>query len=111
MGLRRGLDSLPGDRETQSAVRELLLTLRRHRDDWLESDRLAGIAAVPRDRAARILRVLEESFVLDCDGSGRYRLKKDRLLEHELDAFVRRVDTHHGALRDNVTRFRERYGR
>ncbi|MBA4371009.1 MAG: hypothetical protein C0418_05465 [Coriobacteriaceae bacterium] len=111
MGLRRGLDSLPGDRETQSDVRELLLTMRRHRDEWLDAEQAAVIAAVSRESAGRILRVLDDSFVLDCDGSGRYRLKADRLVEHELDVFVRRVDTHHGALRDNVTRFRERYGR
>ena len=58
-----------------------------------------------------MLSVLDEFFVLDSDDDpARYCYERDRLLELEIDRFLRRADTHSDALQHNVEKFRQRYG-
>ena len=95
MSLKRALNSLPHDRETQMAIHECLLALQRHEGEWLEVGRVAVASGVPEPLSRT---------------TPRYRYAPDRLLALEVGSFLRRSEARTGKLQDNVARFRERYG-
>lgn len=112
MSLGKALESLPGDRATQAAVREVLLALGRHVGEALPAARVADAAGISAESAATILEVLCEGRVVRRgDDSGRYVYSPDRVVSLDVDTFVRRVGSRTGMLQDNLGRFRERYGR
>ncbi|MDH4139708.1 MAG: hypothetical protein OEV43_03970 [Coriobacteriia bacterium] len=111
MSLKRALESLPADRETSSTVRDILTMFRRHPDAWMSCRHVANIVDRSVETSRGILAVLAESGVLDFDSAeSKYRYEQDTLLNIEIDRFVRRVDSHAGAVQSNVERFRQRYG-
>ncbi len=111
MSLRVALERLPHDRESEVLLRNLLAVLRHHADEWLEPREIAPILHSTADSVGSILEVLSECFVLDFDdGPPRYVYRIDRMLEIEIDRFVRGSDSRSGMLQNNVERFRQRYG-
>lgn len=112
MSLRRGLESLPRDRETESCVKELLLTLRRHEGEWLSAVEVAEMAGVADRCVGRVLETFAATSVINREGEPpKFRFAPDRLLVLEVESFLRRAASHTGMLQDSVARFRERYGR
>lgn len=112
MSLNGALSHLPGDRDTQQRVREILLALKRHVGEELACERLAESAGVPVAGTEKVLCELARGRVISFDeGSGRYLYKPDRLTAMDVDGFLRRVAVRTGMLQNNVERFRERYGK
>lgn len=112
MSLKRGLETLPPDRETEACVRELLLALRRHEGEWLDAGQLARIAGLPERCLIKALPVFADARVVERRSDpAAYRFVPDRLLTLEVDSFLRRADVKTGKLQNNVSRFRTRYGR
>ncbi len=112
MSLKRGLESLPADRETQTCVRELLLALERHCGEWLEVSQVARMSGVGERCAGTTLPVLARAGVVSAKTDpAAYRYDPDRLLRLEVAGFLRRADFRTGKLQDNVSRFRQRFGR
>jgi len=111
MSLRSALETLPSDRGTLSAVREIVALFARHPGEWTGVDRIATVTEVQPDIVRRVLTVLSSSFVLDSDDdSERYCYQSDALLDLEIKRYLRRIDTHSNVLRSNVEEFRRRYG-
>jgi hypothetical protein len=111
MSLRTALDTLPSDRATLAAVREIIGLFARHPGEWIAASRVVEITEMPTDTTRRVLRVLDSSFVLDSDDdSERYCYERDALLDLEVKRYLRRADTHSATLRSNVEEFRRRYG-
>lgn len=111
MSLRKGLRSLPSDRETEISIKELFNALRRHEGEWLSAERICRISGVMPLMVDRILPALVEAAVLGSrDEPAVYRFAPDRLLSLEVESFLRRAETRTGKFQDDVARFRERYG-
>jgi hypothetical protein len=111
MSLRSALETLPSDRTTLAAVREIVELFSRHPGEWITARRIIDVTEVPAETTRRVLRVLDGSFVLDSDDdSERYCYERDALLDLEIKRYLRRVDTHSTTLRTNVEEFRRRYG-
>ncbi len=111
MSLRSALETLPSDRTTMAAVREIMDLFFHHPGEWMTMNRVAEVTAVPSETTRGVLSVLDGSFVLDSDDdSGRYCYERDPLLDLEIRRYLRRVDTHSNAIRSNVEEFRRRYG-
>lgn len=111
MSLRTALERFSADRATDAAVREVLALFTRHPGEWLEPGHVAGMADVSQSLAEHVLGVLRSAFVLDFDDDPpRYAYRKDRLLDLEIDRFLRRAGDRAGMLQSNVEKFRGRYG-
>ncbi len=112
MSLRRALDRLTCDRDTEAATRRIVALFRDHPGEYFSRARVAAGANVAPELAGTILRVLEDAFVLDFSGDPpAYRFGGDRATEIEIDRFLRSSGRNAGAVRNNVERFRQRYGR
>ncbi len=112
MGLAAALDSLPNDRATQQAVREVLLALSRHPDQAVSARRVADLSGESEGLSRRVLDAFARCRVVTRDEEpDTFRYSPDRLTALDVDRFVRRVDARTGMLQDNVERFRERFGR
>lgn len=111
MSLRSALRRLPADRGTEIAVREVLTLLRRHAGESFSVSGVVEAAHVSPVQAEEILGVFRKSFVLDSDGDPpSYTYRTDRLLELEIEGFMRRAERHSGLLQSNVEKFRRRQG-
>lgn len=111
VSLARALSRLPDDIESGRALRDVLVFLRRHKGEWLSDAEIVMKTGQPAADVRRILPVLVDAFVLDFDSATeRYKYEGDVALSFEVDAFVRRIDSHESHVRTNVARFRERYG-
>jgi len=111
VSLRSALERLPADRATQAAVREILTFFRRHEGEPVSSARVSQVTDLHTSSVEDMLAILRKSFVLDsCGDPPRYVYRTDRLLELEIDRFMRRAETHSGRLQSNVEKFRSRYG-
>ena len=112
MSLKRAVERLCCDRETERVLRELVALFRRHPGEWVEPGKAATAVGLPPERVEPVLKVLSETFVLDfSDAPPRYRYDGDRLTEIEMDRFLRRMDNSAGSMQANVERFRQRYSR
>lgn len=111
MSLSRALTQLPTDEHTERVLRDVLSLFGHHEQQWLsEFDVQVKTGRTSEDIHA-ILPVLSDSFVLEFDrGAGQYRYTGDVVLGFEIDAFMRRVESHQSHMRTNVARFRERHG-
>jgi hypothetical protein len=111
MSLRTALETLPSDRMSRYAVREIVTFFSRHPDEWLSVEYVSRVTEVPQDDAHRVIDALTSAFVLDSDDdSGEYRYVRDALLELEIKRYLRRADTHTQLQRDNLEEFRRRFG-
>lgn len=112
MSLSRALDSLSGDRDTEAAIRRIVALFKDHTGESFGRARVAASAGVSVELTAQILRVLGEAFVLESTGEPpTYCFGGDRANEIEIDRFLRSSGRSAGAVRNNVEKFRNRYGR
>lgn len=111
MTLRCALDRLSADRDTQLALRDVLTYLRLHQGEWI---RLASIQQCSHGSPPlvnEVLGVLSSCYVVDSDGDPpQYVFRSDRLIDFEIERFLRRAETQTTRLRNNVERFRNHYG-
>jgi hypothetical protein len=109
LSLTRALSNLPEDAELERTLRDVLILFRRHKAEWLSELDVRTKTGCRPAHIAMLLPVLACAFVLDFDSaSGAYRFNGDVVLGYEIDAFVRRVDSHQAHVRTNVAKFRER---
>ncbi|PKQ29876.1 MAG: hypothetical protein CVT60_03060 [Actinobacteria bacterium HGW-Actinobacteria-10] len=111
MGLRRAIELLPPDRDTEAVLRTIILYCSDHRGEWFDGGRIARIGGYPVERVEHVADVLCETFVLDCGPSKRYRYDGDQVTFFEMQRFLKRADRHSGVLQTNVEKFRDRFGR
>lgn len=111
MTLKRALETLPHDRATDAALRDVLRMFKGHAGEWMESTRACRIIEEHHCICRSILDALVGAFVLDFDGdTGRYRMPTDRFLFLEIDGFLRVAGAQNENLQANVARFRHMYG-
>ncbi len=108
MSLRRALDGLPGDRVTESAVRQILEIMRLHPGETMDVVDVARRLERSEHDVSVVLLHLADASVLRRDGLG-YRYERDRLLDLEVDRFMHRVQSHSVYVQSNVAKFRERF--
>jgi len=109
VSLGRALASLPGDEQTESVLRDVLVLFGHHAQEWLSESDVQSKTGRTRTELRSILPTLSDSYVLDFDRSqGLYRFSGDVVLGFEIDSFMRRADCHQNHVRANVARFRER---
>lgn len=111
MGLRRAIELLPPDRDTEAVLRTIILYCSDHQGEWFDGERIARLSGLPVERIDYVAAVLCQTFVLDCGPSRSYRYDGDQVTLFEMERFLRKSDLHSGALQNNVERFRGRYGR
>ena len=109
MSLNSALGRLPGDRTTETTVREVLELMRIHLDERITAAEVARRLERPESSVSVILSCLSDAYVLRVDG-GRYRYDPDPLNDLDVRRFLARAQTHSQLVQDNVARFRERYG-
>lgn len=113
MGLKRALDSLPGDRDVCGAVHEVLAYLRDHIGSPVMTSRVARVTGLSEVRVAMVMTALAKGFVIDCDGDpalGPCTYEPDTVLSLEVERFLRCADSDASKLQQRVDRFRCRYG-
>ena len=111
MSLSRALTQLAPDGHTERVLRDVLSLFGHHEQEWLtEFDVQVKTGRASADIHS-VLPVLSDSYVLEFDReAGRYRYSGDVVLGFEIDAFLRRVESHQSHMRTNVAKFRERQG-
>ena len=112
MSLRRALATLPDDRATASAIREVLTFFETHPDEFVDEARVVRATRVSSFQVDIILRALCEAVVLDCGGSDghEYRYAPDALLALEMRRYLQSFSTLGTTLQRSTDRFRSRYG-
>lgn len=109
MSLHSALERLPGDRATESTVREVLVYVRAHAGQWLDGDDIALRLEKPGTSVGAILAKLAEGQVLASDDE-RFRYERDPIVELDVQRFLRRAQHHTQLVQDNVAKFRDRFG-
>jgi len=113
MSLRTALSALPDDRETSTAVREVVTFFQRHVHTPLPPERVVRATGLPPIRTEPVLKALAEGGVLHCDGDPCHsgcRYDPDRVLALEVDRFMRATDSTSARLQSGVDRYRDRFG-
>lgn len=100
---------LPGDRETENAVREVLEVMSSHSGEWMQTADVAGSLRRAGSSISVILSCLASGHVLRADGD-RYRYVADPVVELDVQRFMRRSGAHSQLAQNNLARFRDRYG-
>jgi hypothetical protein len=102
---------MPREPGLEETLRDVLVLFRRHPREQLSADDVVMRAGCPREHVTVLLPALVQGFVLtDDEQSGMYRFDGDVCLGYEIDAFVRRIDSLRAFQRNNVAKFRDRYG-
>lgn len=109
MSLKRALDRLPSDRETENTVRSVLELLLIHRGSPMHTPEVARRAAASEHTVSAILSELARAYVISADGDA-YSYSGDPLTDIEVQRFLKRADHHSQFVQSNVAKFRERYG-
>ena len=113
MSLRTALASLPDDRATASAVREVVAYFSAHRVSEIEADRVVRATGMAPERVEPVLAALCAASVLHCDGDFRLHgisFEPDSVLELEVARFLRVAGTPDSRLQASVGRYRNRLG-
>jgi hypothetical protein len=109
MGLDRALRDLPGDRATETAVRDVLQLMVAHTGRPFTPREMADRLGRPEDSIKVILSTLAKGLVLEADGEA-YAYERDSILELDVQRFLQRSGVHSQLAQDNLARFRDRYG-
>jgi hypothetical protein len=109
VSLRKALEHLPGDRATESLVREIVHLLRVHLGESLSVDEIAKRLERHESTVAVVLSELADAFVLCRDGL-RYSYVRDPIVELDVDRFMARAESHSALVQTNVAKFRGRIG-
>jgi hypothetical protein len=113
MSLRTALASLPDDRATAGAVREIVAFFSAHRKDEVEEGRVVRATGLSRERVEPVVDALCLAGVLHCDGDPRLHgvsFDPDNVLELEVDRFLRTAGMPTTRLQASVGRYRNRLG-
>jgi hypothetical protein len=113
LSLRTALASLPDDRATATAVREVVAYFSAHPKNEFAADRLVRVTGMAHDRVDPVLQALCSCGVLHCDGDPRLHdmcFDPDRVLELEVGRFLRASGTPDARLQASVGRYRNRLG-
>ncbi|MDY0341058.1 MAG: hypothetical protein RBS17_07580 [Coriobacteriia bacterium] len=109
MSLDRALGRLALDAPAERALRDVLVVFSHHPDERLSKRDVALRTGRDANEVGPLLDALTSAFVLDFDGtSGVYRYSGDVVVGYEIEAFKRRVDSHHSHVTSNLARFRGR---
>jgi hypothetical protein len=107
--LRTALDNLPGDRATETTVRDVLEVMRPHVEEWLEAADIAGRLG-DSDRGVHVvLSTLAEGHVVRRDGE-RFCYPHDPIVDIDVQRFLSRARHHNRLVQDNLAKFRDRFG-
>jgi hypothetical protein len=109
VSLRKALERLPGDRATESLVREVIQLLRVRVGESLSVAEVAKRLGHPEPTIAVVLLGLADAYVLRRDGLC-YSYVRDPVVELDVDRFMARVESHSAFVQTNVAKFRDRYG-
>jgi response regulator RpfG family c-di-GMP phosphodiesterase len=111
VSLRRALEAVPDDRMTRAVVDGVVRYLNEHRVIHVDAPRIASTTHLDLPTVQRVLDALVVGGVLDfvSDPPG-YRLLDDRVLQIEIDLFLRSSRNHGDVLQSNVDRYRRMYG-
>ena len=113
MSLRTALASLPDDRTTANAVREVVAFYAAHEHTPLELSRISRATAISDDRVELVVKALCSAGVLHCDGDPHLRgstFDPDRVLSMEVDRFLRTAAAPNARLQAGVGRYMNRFG-
>jgi hypothetical protein len=113
VSLRTALASLPDDRATASAVREVVSYAAAHRRQAFPAERIVKATGMTHDRIDPVLRALCDCGVLHCDGDPclhDMRFDPDSVLELEIARFLRASGTPEARLQASVGKYRNRLG-
>ena len=114
MSLRTALASLPDDRATMHAVREVVACFAAHPHEPLGAQRLARSTAIDIERIEPVLRSLAASVVIDCDGDPSLNpcvFNPGPVLQLEVERFLRSASPDVTKMHSSIGRFRSRLGR
>ena len=114
MSLKRALATLPDDRESLRATREIVAFLDRHRGESLDAARIGSAVGVSDVRVESVLSALVNGLVVDCDGDplhDRCTYAPDAVLNLEVRRFLQASNGFDAGLKRRVDRFRGSYGR
>lgn len=113
MSLRTALASLPDDRTTACAVREVVAFFAAHAHTQIEVQRLARATGMSADRVGAVVQALCSASVLHCDGDPQLdgsSFDPDRVLAMEVDRFLRSSSAPTARLQASVGKYRNRFG-
>lgn len=113
MSLRTALASLPDDRRTATAVREIVAYFDEHRSQPVDARRVERATGVSHELTRSVVSALVSNFVLDCDGDSTTDtcvFVPDTVLSLEVDRFLRSGTGSGGQLQRGVDRYRNRFG-
>jgi len=111
VSLRRALEAVPDDRITRAVANGVVRYLNEHRAIHVDGPRIAAMTHLDVRAVQVVLDALVVGRVLDfvSDPPG-YRLLDDRVLQIEVDLFLRSSRSHGEVLQSNVERYRRMYG-
>jgi len=113
MSLRTALASLPDDRGTACAVREIVTYFSAHPHTPFPEDRVVRATGLDTHRIEPVLKALCVAGVLHCDGDPclhSVSFDPDRVLALEVERFLRVSGTPDAKLQASVGRYRNRLG-
>ena len=113
MSLRTALASLPDDRTTATAVREVVAFYAAHEHTPLDPNRVSRATSISPDRVVYVVKALCSAGVLHCDGNPDLRgttFDPDSVLSMEVDRFLRTGGASNARLQAGVGRYMNRFG-
>lgn len=113
MSLRTALASLPDDRTTAIAVREVVAFFAAHTSTPIDIERVTRATGLSEDRVQGVLQALCSASVLHCDGEPRLKgvnFDPDRVLAMEVDRFLRRTNAPATRVQASVGKYLNRFG-
>jgi len=113
VSLRTALASLPDDRMTASAVREVIAFFAAHAHTPLDPSRISRATSLSSDRVVSVVKALCSAGVLHCDGDPDLKgstFDPDRVLSMEVDRFLRSGGATSARLQAGVGRYMNRFG-
>jgi hypothetical protein len=109
MSLDRALRGLPGDRATESVVREVLEIMISHTGHRYTATEVANRLSRSEHLIEVILSSLAAGYILKADGDS-FRYERDTAVELDVQRYLRKSGHHSQLAQDNLARFRDRYG-
>jgi hypothetical protein len=104
------MERLPGDRETERAVRDVLEIARVNPGGYMSTADIARRVERPEATVGMVLSELAKAFVLRREGD-TYGYDDDPVNDLDVKRFMRRAEVHSAFVQTNVAKFRERrYG-
>ncbi|MDR3685776.1 MAG: hypothetical protein P4L93_02295 [Coriobacteriia bacterium] len=113
MSLRTALASLPDDRPTATAVREVIAFYAAHEHTPIDPARISHATSLSSDRVLTVVKALCSAGVLHCDGDPDLKgstFDPDMVLSMEVDRFLRSGGASSARLQAGVGRYMNRFG-